>query len=465
MGNLTQRRGKKGRGKALPLINDNAAGLDIGSTEHWVAVPEDRDEQPVRNFRCYTNDLQEMADWLEKCGITTVAMESTGVYWIPVHQILERRGIAVVLSNAQHIKNVPGRKTDVMDCQWIQKLHSFGLISGSFRPEDAICVIRSSWRHRQNLVRYAASHIQHMQKALIQMNIQLHKAVSDITGKTGMAIIRAILRGERDTHKLAAMRDRKCRRSVEEIAAALTGDYRQEHLFVLKQSVECYDFYQAQIQQCDQEMIHALAKFDTKIDVSKVHLKPPRRKNSKNSPPFEMRDMFCAISGVDFTQIDGLNLSSVTTILCEVGLDSTRFPSAKHFTSWLGLCPNRRITGGKVKSSRTRPVINRAATAFRQSALGLTHAHCALGGYYRRMKVRLGGPAAITATAHKLARIFYCLWSKGMSYEDLGANYYETQYRKRIISNMRKKAKQLGLTIEFKPTATSAAAMPLPTVH
>jgi transposase len=451
MGNLTQRRGRKGRGKTLPLVNQNAAGVDIGSREHWVAVPQDRDEEPVRKFRCYTNDLQEMADWLEKCGITTVAMESTGVYWIPVHQILERRGITVVLSNAQHIKNVPGRKTDMLDCQWIQRLHSFGLISGSFRPEDAICVIRSFWRHRQNLVRYAASHIQQMQKALIQMNVQLHKAVSDITGKTGMAIIRAMLQGERDAQRLAAMRDRNCERSVEELAAALTGDYREEHLFVLKQSVDCYDFYQAQIQQCDQGMIEALAKFETKVDVSKVHLKPPRRKNSKNSPPFEMRDTFYAISGVDFTQIDGLNISSVTTILSEVGIDPTLFPSAKHFTSWLGLCPNRRITGGKVKSSRTRPVVNRAATAFRQAAMGLTHANCALGGYYRRMKVRLGGPAAITATAHKLARIFYCLWSKGGSYADRGADYYEIKYRDRIITNMRKKAKQLGLTIEFKP--------------
>ena len=460
MGDFTQRRGRKGRGKRLPLVNENAAGLDIGSKEHWVAVPEERDEQPVRKFRCYTKDLQEMADWLEKCGITTVAMESTGVYWIPVHQILERRGIAVVLSNAQHIKNVPGRKTDVMDCQWIQRLHSFGLISGSFRPEDAICVIRSSWRHRQNLVRYAASHIQHMQKALIQMNVQLHKAVSDITGKTGMAIIRAILEGERDPHRLAAMRDRHYQRGVEELAAALTGDYREEHLFVLKQSVECYDFYQAQIQQCDQEMIHALSKFETKMDVSNVPLKPPRRKNSKNSPPFEMRDTFCAISGVDFTQIDGLNLSSVTTILCEVGLDPTLFPSSKHFTSWLGLCPNRRITGGKIKSSHTRPVVNRAATAFRQAAMGLTHANCALGGYYRRMKARLGGPAAITATAHKLARIFYCLWSKGGSYADLGADYYEIKYRERIITNMRKKAKQLGLAIEFKLSAESTALLP-----
>jgi transposase len=442
------------RSKSFPVINRNAAGIDVGSAEHWVAVPEDRDEQPVRNFKCFTADLHAMADWLKKCGIQTVVMESTGVYWIPLYQILERHGFEVKLVNARHVKNVPGRKTDVSDCQWLQRLHTYGLLSGSFRPEDSICVLRSFWRHRDNLIRYASSHVQHMQKALTEMNIQLHKVISDITGLTGMRIIRAILAGERDLVKLAQMRDPRIKSSAEEIAKALQGDYREEHLFALKQAVELYDVYQQKIDTCDQKIEQYLTQLDSKIDLESNPLPASRKSNKKpkgNAPHFDLRTHLYRVSGVDFTQIDGLAAPCVHTIISEVGLDPTAFPTEKHFSSWLGLSPNNRITGGRVKSSKTKKVVNRAAVAFRMAAQSLTHSSSALGGYYRRMCVRLGAPEAITATAHKLARIFYHLWKYGGTYNDPGAHYYEQKYKQRVINNMIRKAKQLGFQISIEP--------------
>jgi transposase len=440
--------------KSFTSIHPNAAGIDVGSEEHWVAVPEDRDEQPVRSFKCFTADLNAMADWLKKCHIRTVVMESTGVYWIPLYQILEKQGFEVKLVNARHVKNVPGRKTDVSDCQWLQRLHTYGLLSGSFRPEDSICVLRSFWRHRDNLIRYASSHVQHMQKALIEMNIQLHKVISDITGLTGMRIIRAILAGERDPVKLAQMRDRRIKSSAEQIAKALEGDYRQEHLFALRQAVELYDVYHQKIEACDQQIEQYLTQLEPKIDLETDPLPESTKRNKKpkgNAPHFDLRAHLYRISGVDFTQIDGLDAVSVHTILSEVGLNPNAFQTEKHFCSWLGLSPNNRITGGRIKSSKTKKVVNRAAAAFRMAAQSLTRSLSALGGYYRRMCTRIGAPEAITATAHKLARIYYHLWKNGGTYHDPGPLYYEQKYKERVIKNMIRKAKQLGFQINIEP--------------
>jgi len=437
---------------SLSAININAAGIDIGSEEHWVAVPQDRDENPVRLFGCFTSDLHAMAKWLKKCGIDTVAMESTGVYWVPLFQILETQGFDVKLVNARHVKNVPGRKTDVQDCQWIQQLHTYGLLSGSFRPDDSICILRSYWRHRDNLIRYAAAHIQHMQKALTEMNLQLHRVISDITGVTGMRIIRAILNGERNVVKLAQMKDPRIKKSTETIAKALEGDYRREHLFALEQAVELYYFYHQKIEACDQQIEDYLKQLNSKVDPG-VDLKPVKRTKqiSKNEPSFDLATHQYHLTGVDFTKIDALNVTTVQTVLSEAGLNPQSFGVSKRFTSWLGLCPENRVTGGKIKSARTRKVVNRAAKAFRIAANSLKNSPSALGGYYRRMRALHGPAKAITATAHKLARIFFHLWVNGGNYHDLGADYYEQKYKNRIVKNMKKRAKQLGFEISLHP--------------
>lgn len=434
----------------IQVLQPNAAGIDVGSAEHWVAVPEDRDEPSVRCFSCFTADLHALADWLALCGVETVAMESTGVYWIPLFQILEARGFAVKLVNARHVKNVPGRKTDVLDCQWLQRLHSCGLLSGSFRPEDQVCALRSYWRQRENLVSGAAAQIQHMQKALVQMNLQLHKVISDITGETGMRILRAILAGERDGVNLAQLKDPRIKSSVAQIAKALEGDYRPEHLFALKQAVELYDSYREKIVACDTEVERCLEQFDTRAELAPTGA-PATSRKSRRQPDFDLHGHLYRIAGVDFTQIDGLEVLSVLTILGEVGLDPSPFPSAKHFCSWLGLCPNNRITGGRVKSSQTQKNANRAANAFRVGAQSLARSDTALGAFYRRMRGRLGAPKAITATAHKLARIFYRMWKTGEPYQDQGAHYYEEKYRERILTNLRKRAQALGYDLSLKP--------------
>ena len=331
-----------------------------------MSVPTDRDSQSVRRFGCFTPDLQALADWLQQCGIETVAMESTGVYWIPLFQILETRGLEVKLVNAHYVKTVPGRKSDVLDCQWLQQLHTYGLLSGSFRPSDQVCVLRSYIRQRDNLIRSSCVHVQRMQKALTEMNLQLHKVISDITGVTGLAILRAIVAGERNPSALADLKHGRIRRSKTEIAAALTGDYREEHVFVLQQELSLWEFYQAQITACDRQIEQYLNKLVDKVDLKQSPLPKPKRcqRNSGNAPNFDLRTHLYRISGVDFTRIDGLGVLTVQTILSEVGLDPKRFPTVKHFTSWLGLCPGSRITGGKVKSSQTRHVVNRASRCF-----------------------------------------------------------------------------------------------------
>jgi len=442
----------------LSMINLDAAGIDLGSETHWVAVPSDRDEKPIRSFGCFTADLHEMAGWLKECGIKSIAMESTGVYWIPVFQVLESSGFEVKLVNARHIKNVPGRKTDVLDCQWLQRLHSYGLLSGSFRPEDKICVLRSYLRHRDTLVKHASTHIHHMQKALIQMNLHLHKVLSDITGVTGMRMIRAIVDGERNPSVLASMRGRGVKKTEGEIMKALQGDYRKEHVFALRQAIELYDVYHQKIEACDIEIEKILKQFDSRVSADSPAQTKVRRKQKprKNQSHIDLRGYLYRITGVDFTLIPGLEALSVQTIISEVGLNPSAFPSEKHFTSWLGLCPNNRITGGKIMKSSTRKVVNRATNAFRLAAQALANSHSALGAYYRRMRSRLGPSKANTATAHKLARMFYRLWKSGGTYVEPGLDYYEKKYKERVITNMKKKAKALGFNIVIEPLEQNA---------
>ena len=424
--------------KHLMHLNAYAAGIDVGSRSHFVAVPEGVDESPVREFSTFTDDLERLADWLISCGITTVAMESTGIYWIPVFEILESRGLEVKLVNARHVKNVPGRKTDVLDCQWLQQLHTYGLLRGAFRPAEQVCALRAYVRQRATLVRISGSHIQHMQKALAQMNVQLHNVVTDITGLTGMRIIKAILAGERNPKKLAAFRDKRCKNDVETISRSLHGNYRPEHLFSLQQAVELYEFYQAKIAECDQQILEQLRLFDAED-------------SNQNGPggkaPTNLQEALLRMSGVDLTCVDGIDTNTVLKIIAEIGVDMSRWKTEKHFASWLGLSPGAKISGGKVLSGATKRIVNRAALAFRMAAFSLIRSKSALGAYMRRQRARLGASKAITATAHKLARLVYSMLKNGTSYADLGQDYYEERYQSRVVQNLKRKAKQLGFEL------------------
>ena len=429
----------------LEQVNLFAAGIDIGSQSHYVAVPIELDSKPVREYACFTGDLNRMADWLVEIGIQTVAMESTGVYWIPAFEILEERGLVVLLVNARHVKNVPGRKSDVQDCQWLQQLHTYGLLEGAFRPPEETVALRTYMRQRESLVQRASDHIRHMQKALRQMNLLLENVVSDINGVTGMKIIRAILAGERNAATLAKFRDNRCRQSEKTIAASLEGHYREEQLFALKQSVELYDFYQHQIAHCDVAIQAQLDRMDSRGD--KDDLPPRKKQKSKGSPGFDVRSELYRMTGVDLTRIDGLNEISLLKILAETGVDITPWPTEKHFSSWLGLSPGNKITGGKILTSKTKPSANRAAAAFRMAAFALLNSKSALGAYCRRQRARLGAPKAITATAHKLARTFYSMLKNGTEYVDQGQEYYEKQYRERVTKNLKKRAASLGFDL------------------
>lgn len=429
----------------LETINLYAAGIDIGSESHYVAVPEELDDQPVREFPVFTADLENMTQWLIKTGITTVVMESTGVYWIPAFEMLEAHGLEVHLVNARHVKNVSGRKTDVQDCQWLQQLHTYGLLKSAFRPEEQVCALRAYMRQRDNLVHLRASHIQHMQKALRQMNLLLENVVSDITGLTGMTIIRAVINGERNPRELAKNRDHRCKRSEAEIAKSLQGHYRQEHLFALKQAVELYDVYNDKIKSCDQALENQLKQFDSEVETSGTELSPATKKRkSGSSPGFDVRSELYRMTGVDLTAVDGIDECSALTILSETGTDMSRWPTVKHFASWLGLSPENKITGGRVLSCKTKRIPNRAAKALRVCAYALANSKSALGGYYRRMRSRLGAPKAITATAHKLARFIYSMLKNKTAYVDLGQDHYDQEYRERVIKSLKKKAKDMG---------------------
>lgn len=432
-------------------ININAAGIDIGSEKHYVAVPKGRDPQgqDVRHFETFTTDLYTLADWLKQCNIDTIAMESTGIYWIPLFEILERKGFEVRLVNPRSIKHAPGRKSDVVDCQWIQQLHAYGLLTSAFRPDDQISVLRSYHRQRSMLVSHAATHIQHMQKALEQMNLKLNNVISDITGATGMKIIRSILAGERDPIKLASHRHPNCKRSVKQIAKSLHGNWRDEHVFALQQALALYEFYQTQIKACDNQIQAHLCRFEDRSDGG-TPPPPPRRSNRPGKKiTFDAGDHLYRMTGVDLTQIDGLNTPTVLTIIAEVGLDMTRWPTSKHFASWLGLCPGSKISGGKNFSSKSKPSANRAAHAFRMAAYGLHRSQTATGAFLRRKKAQLGAPKAITATAHKIARTFFEMMKNRTEYKDLGVDYYQKRYKNRMLSNLKRNAKELGYKLVF----------------
>jgi len=448
---MTSKKKSKGTPTALAPINRRAAGVDIGSRFHVAAVPAELDAEPVRSFQSFTGDLNRLADWLVGLGITTVAMESTGIYWVPAFEILEARGLEVVLVNARDAKNVPGRKTDVNDAQWIQQLHTYGLLRASFRPGASIVALRAYLRHRERMLEYAASHVQHMQKALMQMNLQLHHVVSDITGVTGMRILRAIVGGERDPETLAAFRDVRCKSSIETIREALTGNYQPEHLFALRQAIELYDTYQAKLQDCDAEIERSLRALPT--EATTTPLPPPRsRTMQKNAPEFDVRPVLHALLGVDLTQINGIGPYSALRIIAECGTDMSRWRTAKHFTSWLTLAPGSKISGGKVLSSRTRRSTNRAAVLLRLAATTVGKTNTALGAFFRRLAVRTGKAKAVTATARKIAVLLYNTLRHGMAYVDPGADYYEERYRKRTIDNLRRRANALGFALVEAPT-------------
>ena len=443
--------------QALQVTNPHAAGIDVHAREHWVAVsrehaPPAPADHPanlpahVRKFGTCTADLEMLADWLQACGVTTVAMESTGVYWIPLFELLERRGFQVCLVDPRQTRHAPGRpKTDVLDCQWIQRLHCYGLLAASFRPADQVVVLRSYLRQRQMLIRYASQHIQHMQKALEQMNVKLAEVVSDVTGVTGMAIIKAILRGQRKPRELAKLRHDTCRRTQAEIARALYGNWRQEHLFALKQAVALYEFYRQQLRACDVQLEAHLHTFADRSGGQKLPAKQANpRKRHGNTPSFNVRQSLYRLSGVDVTVVEGIDENTALAVLSEIGTDMSKWPTEKHFTSWLGLCPQHRGSAGKIRSRRVRRGSNGAARALRLAAQGCYHANNALGAFYRRIQARAGGPKAVVATARKIATRVYRLLKYGLAYVRQEMAAYEEAYRLRVIKNLARTAHKLG---------------------
>lgn len=435
--------------KALDVVHPDAAGIDIGGSEHWVAISPERDPEPVRCFACFTADVERMADWLAARGVRSVAMQSTGVYWMPVFEILQQRGMEVYLVNARHTKNLPGRKSDIAECQWLLKLHTFGLLSNSLQPSDAVRSMRTLWRHRGGLVAQASSAIQRMQKVLVEMNIQLSNVLSDLSGVSGMAILRAMLAGERDARKLADLADPQVKASKAVIAASLQGNWRPELLFVLSQEMEIYRGCQDRIADCDRQLQRHLRVMESKIDLQAQPLGPrPRGKRaSGNAPKFDLRAELYRLTGVDWSQVDGIDVQVAQSVIAEVGVRLDAFPSEKHFANWLGLCPTNETSGGRVLKRRTPKVVNRAKIAFRQAASTLLKSKSYLGAQYRRLRTRLGAPKAITAMARKLACLFYRLLTKGQPYVDRGAAYYESRHREQQIRCLLKRAQQLGLQV------------------
>jgi transposase len=434
---------------ALPHINPHAAGLDISATEIVACVRPDMSVTPIRTFSTYTPDLEALADWLQACHVTTVAMEATGVYWIPVYEILESCGFKVYLVNARHIKNVPGRKTDICDGQWVQTLHTYGLLTNSFVPAPEIRALRAYWRQRANLIEHRAAHIQHMQKALQQMNLHLTEVLSDITGVTGLQILRAIVAGERDAQTLGQLRDKRCRRSPAEIAKALTGNYRSEHIFALKQALALYDFYTAQIADCDAEMERQYAALQPIADAADLPPQTSRKRNShsKNAPQFDARTQLFRITGVDLVAVTGLDESSVQTIISEIGTDVSRFPTVKHFCSWLTVAPHNDISGGKVLHSRTLKARNRAGQAFRMAAQAVMRTQTPFGAFYRRLAARIGKEQAIVATAHKIARVVYAMLKHQRPFESTSQEAYERQHQERELKRLKRRAADLGFQL------------------
>jgi transposase len=432
------------------IVFPKAAGIDVGASSHWVAVPRHAADDPVREFGAMTGDLNAMADWLIACGVDTVALESTGVYWIPVHEVLEQRGLRVWLVDARQMKYVPGRKSDVQDCQWLQKLMSLGLLRAAWRPDGEVCVVRAVARQREVLITEQASWVQRMQRALVQMNIQLTEVLTDVMGVTGQAIIRDIVAGERDPKALARHRDGRVKAKTEEIIKALTGNWRDEHLFVLRQALAMYDDIGRHVAECDAKLQALL----TDLGQSKVDLGKAPRTGSKLRQEFDARQILANWAGVDLTRINGLGLAAVMKILCEIGPDLSRFETVKHFCSWLGLCPGTKISGGKVLSAKTKRSANRVRQALKLAAMSLWHSDSALGAFYRRMCSRMDKPSANTAVAHKLARMVYFMLTRGEAFVDKGQQHYEEQQRQRSVAALKRRAAALGF--EISPVAMPA---------
>jgi transposase len=433
----------------LERLQPDAAGIDCGERSHFVAVPPDRDPQPVREFRTFTAELERLADWLAQCRIKTVAMESTGVYWIPLYEILEQRGFEVMLVNARDVHNVRGRKSDVMDCEWLRELHSVGLLRPSFRPAAAIVPLRSFMRQRETLVEETSARIHRMQKALTQMNVMLHVVVTDITGQTGLKIVRSILAGERDPERLATHRDYHCHASHAELVASLSGNYRAEQLFALKQNLAAYEFLLKQIAECDSEIEALLTTLANKQPPPTAPLPDARSKRTpKHAPAFDIRSPLHRLTGgADLSQIDSIGPHAALQIIAEIGTDMRRWPTEKHFTSWLALAPNNKISGGRLLSSRTPPSANRAAVMLRRCAMSLTRTSTALGAFYRRLAARTGKAKAITATARKLAVVVYRVLSGNLVYNDPGATAYQQLHRTRELKSLRRRVRLLGFQL------------------
>jgi transposase len=452
---------KSRRRNEAPVVHQSAAGIDIGSRFHVVAIPSNCAEEPVQKFSSFTGDLKRLRDWLCQHNIKTVAMESTSIYWIPVYEILEQAGLEVFLVNARHVKCVPGRKSDISDAQWLQQLHSWGLLRASFQPSEGVANLRSLLRLRDGLVKSRASHQQHIQKALMQMNLQLHHVVNDVMGKTGRLIVDAILAGERDPETLAAFRDRRCKNDESVIAEALHGHFREDHLFELSVAVNMFDEYSAQIVKCEakaHELLDRLARAKEPSSETRAVDKGKARRKSEYS--FDPTGYINALTGTDLSGIYGLGPGNLLTIISECGTDMEKWPTAKHFTSWLGLAPQNKISGGRVLSSRTRPGSSRAGSAFWMAALIASRSQTAIGAFSRRLAVRCGKQKAHVATARKLAELFYRAVRYGVSHMDPGSAIYEEKQKRLAIASLEKKAGMLGFSIvEKQPSSPQALAV------
>jgi transposase len=446
---------RQSKPEGLPIVHARAAGIDIGSRFHVVAVGSDLSDEPVQTFEAFTADIQRMADWLIAVGVKTVAMESTGVYWVPVYEVLESRGIEAVLVNARQARAVPGRKSDVNDAQWLQRLHACGLLHASFRPGRDIAALRAYLRVRERHLDYAAAHIQHMQKALTFMNLQLHHVVSDIAGETGLKIIRAIVNGQRDPKVLATLRDVRCKASAETICASLVGNYQPEHVFALTQALTLYDFYQLRVAECDAQIEGVLRLLAAQKPQPPTSL-PKARHSTKqrNAVGFDVRALLYQLTGIDATQIHGMGPYLTLRLVGECGTDLSRWPTAKHFTSWLTLAPGCKISGGKVLSAHTRKTANRAVALLRLAAVAVGRTNSALGAFYRRLSARIGKAKAVTATARKIAVLFYNAMRFGTQYQDPGADHYEQKYRERVIKQLRRRATEFGFTLQERASVS-----------
>jgi len=442
-------RARRPNASLLERINYDVAGIDCGASEHYVAVPADRDPESVQWFPTFTADLHRLADWLHRCGVRSVAMEATGVYWIPLYEVLEQRGFEVLLVNARHVKNVVGRKSDVLDCEWLRELHSVGLLRGSFRPADAIVVLRGYLRHRDSLVKSMSDIIQRMQKALIQMNVRLGEVLTDVTGKTGMAIMHDIVEGRVDPEQLALRRDERCKATKEEFVAALTGNYRPEHVFALKQNLDLYATYAASLSECDQAIEAYLKTLAAHSPEPRERLLTPRKKSRPRpqEPSFDVREYLYQLHGVDLSQIDGIGPYQALRLTSEIGIDMSRWRTEHHFTAWLTLAPQNKVSGGRLLSSKTHASANRAKAMLRMIAMSLARTETALGAFYRRLAGRIGKAKAITATARKVAILVYRILKGELTYHDPGPAAYAERQRAKALRNLKKRAHLFGFDL------------------